>query len=190
VSCPNPIDAAILADYWIGALGESGPGEEAIEEHLLACDECGARLRDVIALAEGVRRVAREGSLRMIVSDAFVRRAAEEGLHIREYASVPGGSIQCTVRAEDDFLISRLAADLSGAERVDLSICDERGVEQRRLRDIPVRAGSTAVAVQESITFARAMPSMTLIMRLLAFDAAGRERALGDYTFHHTRSLP
>jgi hypothetical protein len=39
--------------------------------------ECGARLREVIALAEGVRRIAREGSLRVIVSNSFLKRAAE-----------------------------------------------------------------------------------------------------------------
>ena len=70
VSCANPIDAAVLADYWNAAL--SGSEEEAVEEHLLACDRCGARLREVIALAEGVRNVARKGALRMVVSDAFL----------------------------------------------------------------------------------------------------------------------
>jgi hypothetical protein len=186
VSCQNPIDAARLADYWIFAA--NGPDEDAIEEHLFACDDCGRRLREVIALADAVRRVAREGSLRMIVGDAFLRRIAQDGLRVREYATAPGDSVQCTVEADDDFLVSRLAADLSGAARVDLSICDEHGVEQQRLEDIPVRAGAPDVALQESITRAKAMPSDTMIMRLVAFDAAGRERALGEYTFHHTRS--
>lgn len=103
---------------------------------------------DMIALAEGVRNLAREGSLRMIVSDAFLRCAAEEGLRVREYAPSPGGSVQCTVRAEDDILIGRLAANLSGATRVDLCICDERGVEQFRLPDIPVHSGANSIAYQ------------------------------------------
>jgi Putative zinc-finger len=188
VTCANPIDAAILADYWLGALG--GPEEEAVEVHLLVCDSCGSRLREVIALAEGVRSIAREGSLRMVVSDAFLRRAGEEGLRIREYSLPAGGSVQCTVAAEDVFLIARLAADLSGAARVDLSLCDEHGVEQQRLEDIPVRPGSSGVTLQESITIARAAPTQTKMMRLLALDTAGRERALGEYTFHHTRTLP
>jgi hypothetical protein len=29
-----------------------------------------------------------------------------------------------------------------------------------------------------------------MIMRLIAFDDASSERLLGEYTFHHTRSLP
>jgi hypothetical protein len=188
VSCSSPIDATVLADYWIAAL--TGPEEEAVERHLLDCDECGARLREVIVLAEGLRGLARDGSLQMVVSDAFLRRAAEEGLRVREYAPAPGGSVQCTVTAEDDILIGRLAADLSGTTRVDLCICDERGVEQSRLRDIPVRSAASSIAYQEPIRVAKAAPSHTMIARLLAFDETGRERVLGEYTFHHTRSLP
>ena len=188
MSCSNPIDAAVLADYWLAALASSE--EEAVEEHLLGCGRCGERLRDVIALAEGVRGLAREGSLRMVVSDAFLRRAAEEGLRVRQYAPPPGGGVQCTVTAEDDILIGRLAADLSEAKRVDLCICDERGIEQRRLAYIPVDSSASSVVYQESITFLKAAPTTKIIARLVTFDEAGAERLLGEYTFNHTRSLP
>lgn len=188
MNCVSPIDAAVLADYWTGGL--AGSGEESVEEHLLGCDPCGARLREVIALAEGVRGLAREGSLRMVVSDTFLKRAAEEGLRVRQYAPPPGGGVQCTVTGEDDILIGRLAADLSGVRRVDLCICDERGVESLRLPDIPVNPGAGSVAFQESITFAKAAPTNKMIMRLVAFDDAGSERLLGEYTFNHTRTLP
>jgi hypothetical protein len=188
VNCSKPIDAAVLADYWLAALASSE--EEAVEEHLLDCDQCGERLREVIALAEGVRALAREGSLRMVVSDAFLQRAAEDGLRVREYAPPPGGGVQCTVTAEDDILIGRLAANLSGAKRVDLCICDERGIEQLRLPDIPVHSGASSVVFQESITFAKAAPTNKMIARLVAMDDTGGERLLGEYTFNHTRSLP
>jgi hypothetical protein len=188
MNCYRPIDAAVLADYWLAAL--AGPDEETVEEHLLQCDECGARLREVIALVDGVRRLAREGSLRMVVSDAFLKRAAEEGLRVREYAPPPGGGVQCTVTAEDDLLVGRLNANLAGVSRVDLCICDEQGVEQLRMPDIPVRPGASNIAFQESITFAKAAPSNKMIMRMVTFDEAGNERLLGEYTFNHTRSLP
>lgn len=186
--CSRPIDAADLADYWLAALQPAE--EEAVEEHLLSCDPCGARLREVIALAEGIRDLARKGSLRMIVSDAFLKRAAQEGLRVREYAPPRGGGVQCTVTAQDDILIGRLAANLAGAKRVDLSICDPRGVEQLRLSDIPVHPGADGVVYQESITFAKAAPTTKFIMRLFALDERGGERLLGEYTFNHTRSLP
>ncbi len=186
--CAHPIDAAVLADYWLAALTNSE--EDAVEEHLFSCDHCGVRLREVIALAEGVRAIADEGSLRMVVSEAFLKRAAAAGLRIREYALPLGGSVQCTVTAEDDILIGRLSANLSEAKRVDLCLCDERGIEQLRLPDIPVQAGANGIVYQESITFAKAMPTNKMIARLVTFDEAGGERLLGEYTFNHTRSLP
>lgn len=84
MTCPNPIDAAVLADYWLGALPDEE--ERSVEEHLFGCDQCGDRLREVIAIANGIRELAQAGVLLMVVSDAFLKRAAGQGLHIREYA--------------------------------------------------------------------------------------------------------
>jgi hypothetical protein len=187
-NCTNPVDTTVLADYWLAALSHAE--EEGVEEHLFSCDECGDRLREVIALADGLRNLAREGSLQMVVSDVFLRRAAEEGLRVRQYAPPRGGGVQCTVTAEDNILIGRLAADLKSAMRVDLAFCDEHGAEQLRMRDIPVNPSAEHVIIQESMTFAKAMPTSTLIARLLAVDEAGSEQLLGEYTFNHTRSLP
>ena len=188
MTCAIPIDAAVLADYWLAVLPKSE--EESVEEHLFTCDECGARLRETIALAEGVAGLARQGSLIMVVSDAFLQRAREQGLHVREYAPPRSGSIECTVSAEDDFLIGRLAADLRGARRVDLCFCDGHGVERLRLPDIPFRAEAGSVAFQQSITYAKAARSETMIARLVGFEEGGAERLLGEYTFNHTRTMP
>ncbi len=188
MSCADPIDAAVLADYWLAALPQTE--EDAVEEHLFTCDECGTRLSEIMALAEGVRGLARGGSLQMIVSDAFLKRAAEEGMRVRQYAPAAGGSVQCTVTAEDDLLIGRLAANLADARQVDLSFCNQDRVEQMRMADIPFHAESGRVIVQQSITWAKAAPTETLIVRMLDHDEAGGERLLGEYTFNHTRSMP
>lgn len=188
MNCTAPVDAAILADYWLASLPE--PEEQAVEEHLFTCDECGARLREVISLFRDIRDLARGGSMLMVVSDAFLKRVAVEGLRVREYAVPAGGSVACTVTAEDDFLIGRLYADLSAARRVDLCLCDECGVERLRLPDIPFDSTSGSVAFQQSITYAKAAASETMLARLVAFDDSGSERVLGEYAFHHTRTLP
>jgi hypothetical protein len=182
------VEPAILADYWVGLL--SGEEEQGLEEHLLGCDECGERFSEVIALADAVRDLARGGALRMVVSDAFLRRASADGLRIREYAVAPGESVQCTVTLDDDLLVGRLLVDLVRAGRVDLLICDEDGVERERHSDIPLQTGSTSVAFQESITRAKASASFTMIARLVSVEASGEERVLGEYTFRHTRTLP
>ena len=188
MNCPRPIDAAVLADYWLAALAK--PEEEGVEEHLFTCDECGARLREIMALEEGIRKIAREGSLLMVVSDAFLERAVEEGLRVREYAPPPGGGVECTVTAEDDLLIARMAANLSAAKRIDLCLCDQNGAERLRLPDIPFDPGADSVAFQQSITYAKAAPSEKMIARLVSIDEAGGERLLEEYAFNHTRTLP
>lgn len=187
-TCSQPIDAAILADYRLGVLPESE--EELVEEHLFQCDECGARLRELIALAESLRALAHSGSLMMVVPESFLRSAAQKGLHISQYAPPSGGSVQCTVTAEDDLLIGRLSADLSTARRIDLSLSDPGGNERFRLRDVPFSPDASGILWQQSITFAKGAPTSTMVARLLDIDDAGSETLLGEYTFHHTRTLP
>jgi len=179
------VDSAVLADYWLGLRAE-----EAIEEHLFACDRCCDRLREIVSLAEGIRQLARKGSLRMIVPDTFLKRATADGVRVRQYAPPPGGSVECTVTAEDDVLVGRLAANLSGVWRLDLSLCNEAGVEQLRLQDIPFNSSTGDVIYQESITYLKAAPTNKMIARLVTVDEVGSEQLLGEYTFNHTRSLP
>jgi hypothetical protein len=188
MNCSKPIDTAVLADYWFALLSDSEEG--VVEEHLFACDPCGGRLREVIALAEGVRQLAREGTLNMVVSDAFLKRAAEQGMRIREYAPPAGGSVECTVTREDDLLIGRLAANLSNAKQVDLCICNAEGQEKVRLRDIPVHRAGSGVIYQYPIDYAKAAPSEVIIARLVAVDESTGEQLLGEYTFNHTRTIP
>jgi hypothetical protein len=174
-------------DYWLGVL--SSADENAVEEHLLACDECGDRLRVTIALAEGLQTLARSGSLQVVISDRLLQEAVAKGQRVREYAPPPGGSVRCTVAADDDLLVARLAADLTSAARVDLSWCDDQGAELLRMTDIPVRRDAGTVVIQQSITVAKASESNTLVARLVAVDRDG-ERTLGEYAFHHTRTIP
>jgi hypothetical protein len=187
-ACTKPVEAAVLMDYWLALL--PADVERDVEEHLFVCDACGDRLRDVIALADGLRALARSGSLHVIVSDQFVKHAADTGLRVREYAPRSGESIPCTVAADDDLLLARLAADLSTASRVDLSWCDLRGVEHQRMADIPIRADAGVVVLQQSITWAKGSPTATMVARLVAVDGGGGERVLGEYTFNHTRTIP
>lgn len=185
--CTESIDAVVLMDYWREALDASH--EEAVETHLFTCDACGDRLRQMIALADSLRDLARSGTLRVILGTGFASHATGEGRQVREYAAMPGESVQCTVSADDDFLVARLVADLSGADRVDLSV-SLAGVEIGRMQDVPMNAETGSVVYQESIDFAKTAPSNSMQMRLLAIDAAGGERVLGEYTFHHTRTIP
>ena len=185
MSCASPIDPLVLADYW---LAELPPAEEsAVEEHVFGCEDCARTLQSLVSLAGAIRTLARQGNLGMVVTRDFLDCLAREGLRLREYAPRAGGSVACTVTAQDDLLISRLAADLSGTERVDLAMCDPSGSERQRLRDIPFRAGLSEVILNFPIGLARRLGPDVLVMKLLAITEQG-ERVLAQYTFNHTPS--
>jgi hypothetical protein len=186
--CQSSIETVVLMEYWLAAL--SAVDEERVEGHLFTCDSCGDRLREVIALSDALRSLARSGTLQVVVSDQLVKRAADAGLRVREYAARSGESVQCTVAADDHLLVARLAVDVITASRVDLSWCDAQGVELQRMVDIPIRTDAASVVCQQSITWAKASPSSTLVARLVAVGEKGDEQLLGEYAFHHTRTIP
>lgn len=186
-ACASPITDERLLDYWMARLDEAT--EAGVEEHLFTCDACGARLSATIALANALRDIAHSGSLRVIVSEDFVRHARTAGRTVREYTPPCGGAVACTVSADDEFLIARLVADLAGVSRVDLGAYDSAGRERVRMTDVPVDAAAGAVLLQESVTFAKSAPDDVMVLRLLAVEADG-ERVLGEYEMRHTRTIP
>jgi hypothetical protein len=183
--CPMPLALSVLEDYWLADLAPSE--EAAAERHLLACDECSGRLRGVIGLADGIRTVARGGTLRVVVTDAFLNRLAQEGLHVREYRVTPGGRVACTVTADDDLVVGRFVAPLAGVERVDLAQCDAEGREVQRFRDLPFNPAGGEVLFTARTDVLRALPASIQRYRLIAVEVGG-ERVLTEYIFAHTPS--
>ena len=175
-------DFPALVDYWFGEAQE-----EALEEHLFACAHCTRRLEELAALGAGIRKAFRSGALRAVVSPGFVEGLKREGLKLREYRVTAGGSVNCTIASEDDFVISRLRAPLAGVERVDLIFLGERGEEHATLEDVPFDPAAGEVLVCPSAAALKAMPRQTNRWRLLAVGAGGA-RTLGEYTFVHTPS--
>jgi hypothetical protein len=184
-ACPEPLELSVLVDYWLGDLAPAE--EERVEEHFLSCAACSERMGDFVALTDGVRGLANLGVVRAVVTSAFLERLVDEGLRVREYRLVPGGSVECTVTPSDDLVAARLAADLRGVQHIDLVKCDAEGREENRLKDIPVSASAREVVLLERIDRLRALPAGVHLVRLVAPDADG-ERLLAEYTFIHTSS--
>jgi len=186
--CDTPVDPVALADYWLALLPAAD--ELSVENHLFECDGCGERLREIIQLSEALSQLSRSGALRVIVGEAFIRHAAAAGQRVRQYDFAPGESVACTIAADDDLLVARLAADLSGVERVDLSFFDPDGNERQRMVDIPIRADMARVIFHESAVMGKKSPTTSMVARMVAVGQDGSERLLGEYTFHHTRTIP
>jgi anti-sigma factor RsiW len=175
-----------LIAYW---LGELPPGEETpLEEHLFACASCSNRLEELAAFASGMRAVVREGRVAAVISLPFLEALKRQGWRIREYHVAPGGRVDCTLRADEDAVVSRMQAPLAGVKRVDALRRMEVGGEvvyEGRLEDVPFDPAAGEVLHLPPAAWVRALPANTLRVRLVAVDEAG-ERALGEYTFAHT----
>ena len=180
VRCDRPLDVAMLLDYWL----DRETPDDAIEEHLLACDSCSRRLRELAALGDGVRRLASEGAVAMVVTPSFLARAAQQGLRTREYRVPPGGRVDCTVTREDDLLVGRLQGDFRGIARLDV-IAEGDGGAEHRIEDVPIGPEATELIVAQAMPAMRRLGVARRRFRLMAREPAG-ERLIGEYTFDHT----
>jgi hypothetical protein len=181
-ACAAPLDERTLIEYWLGELPEGA--EAAVDEHILGCGHCSARLGELVALAGGIRDALRHGKVHAFVSDSFIKSLAGQGLHVREYRVPRNGSVNCTVTAEDDLLIGRLEAPLAGVTRLDVVI-HSPGLPGEVRQDVPFDPARGEVVVVPNMVQLRAAPSHRLRLELIAVDDDGR-RTIGEYIFNHT----
>lgn len=185
VACVNRIDFETLVAYWLGEVPE--PSESALEAHLFACAQCSGRLEQVAALAGGVRAAVEDGRVSLVVSGRFVEALRHAGLRLREYALDPGGSVNCTIGAGDDAVVSRIRAPLAGVQRVDVVRGIAGDAAEQRITDVPFDAATGEVIVIPSAAWLKTMPAFTMRMRLIDVRAHG-EAPIGEYTFNHSPS--
>ena len=172
-------DSTLLA-YWLDELGNEDAAE--FEEHLFGCDACSARLRELLALRDSVRRALHESRFGTAVTVGFIQRLKESGLRIREYQPEAGGSVMCTMAPDDDFIVSRLRAPLAGVRQLDL-VWEDSGM-QHRLVHVPYDAANNEVTFIPSVAMVRSLGVATQRARLLAV-TLDSERVIAEYTFHH-----
>ena len=183
MTCGNPIPFENLVAWWLGELPEKQ--EETLEAHVFGCAHCSGRLEELAALASGVRAAVRTGTVSMVVSGSFVETMKQAGLRLREYRLDPGGSVNCTIAADDDAVVSRLHAPLAGVKRLDVVQVQGTGGPEARLADVPFDAQAGEVLVIPPAAWLKTMPAFTMQMRLIAVSGAG-ESAIGEYTFRHS----
>ena len=114
-------------------------------------------------------------------SSSFAVHSAQPKRCSSNAASSPGGSVNCTIAAADDFVVSRLAAPLSGVQRLDLV------TDAGRFEDVPFDAAAGEVLMCPAPAELKRRSAFTHHVRLVSVDEAG-ERVLGEYTFLHTPS--
>ena len=172
-----------LIEYWLGELDAAQ--EATLEEHLFICDECNARLQQLVDLGRDIRDTVRCGGTGMILTPTFVARLQESGLNVREYRLQPGGSVNCTIAPGDDLVIAHLHAPLDNIGRLDLVGIDETAGVNWRIEDIAFVPDAGDVAVATDTAALRRLNHATLRMELRAMEGT-RERVVASYTFNHS----
>ena len=102
-------------------------------------------------------------------------------------ATVPvDGSVNCSVSANDDVLIGRMAAPLDGVRRVDAALRMSPSEDETWVHDVPFDPATGEVVFAPALAQVRQLPSHDLEVRLLAVAANG-SKDIGRYVFHHSR---
>ena len=180
-ACASPIADERLIDYWTGDLPAAD--EPALEEHLLSCADCSARLEGVASVAGGVAALARQGRISGIISRALLNRLQRDGVRVRQFTLDPGEAVPCAAFPGDDVVVTSLNANLTGVRAVSLRVAGPGDVPVGAIDDIPVAAAATGVLWATPGAFVRSMPSQQLRLTLRSADDAG---ILGEYVLEHT----
>jgi anti-sigma factor RsiW len=180
-ACATPIPDADIAEYWSGELPADAAGR--LEDHLFSCDLCARRVAEGEALLDAVRAVVRGGRFNAVVTDAVLNRLAREGVRVRSYTLEPGSTLACAVFPEDDLVVTRLRADMTGVDTVDIVMNHPNHAAGRSA--VPVEPGRTEVVYVISAAVLQQLPSATVHLTMTA--ASGAEsRVLGEYILEHT----
>ena len=173
-----------LTEYWLGELDEAH--EQRVDEHLFACGACSSRLSALVDLGAGIRRTFVEGWLSIVLPEQFLRRIKDAGFQVREYDLPAGGSVNCTITPDDDFVVSYLHAPLEGVKRLDVLI-DDTTSGKHRANDVAFDSEAGTLASVTSTAYLKTLGHSQQRVRLVAVDGV-EERVIADYTFNHSPS--
>ena len=128
-----------LAALWCG----DAPDADALEDHVFACDACAATYARLGAVYEGLG-----SAVLPVVSHAQRDRLLARGTRIAFTPVEPDVDANATFAHDIDLLVHVLRADLSHAERVDVTVVGDG--HQITLEDVPfdARTGEVLIACQ------------------------------------------
>ena len=179
------IALADLTDYAAGELPEVDAA--AIEEHLFACADCGARAAEFDVLVRTMRTAVQSAEVGGFVTDSFLNRLSRDGIRVRTYSLSPGAVVPCAVWDDDELMALRLHADFGGASEITMSQRVD-GTEVIRATSAVTASSPGEMIYLLSAAWVRELPVVEVEVVLTAHEG-GAERPIGSYTLVHGGSL-
>jgi hypothetical protein len=186
-ACGAPLTLEQLLDYLHDEL--DAESEQKADEHLLACDRCSQLLGEIVAMAEGVRRIVGSGGVDAVLTRSFLERLKSSGVRVREYELAASAEVLCTITPDDDLVVARLHAPLGDVERLDVLVENPEGYDPDRLEDVPFDPAAGEIVLAPQSAALRSLGDAVQHVQLVAVDDTG-ERLLGTYTFNHSPHRP
>lgn len=177
------LDAQSLLAYWFGETDAAR--SDAIDLHLLGCDDCGRKLDELAALGDAVRAAFDQGLVHVFVGAPFVERLVGEGRRVRQYELAHNGSVNCSAAPDDELLVARFHAPLAGVRQVDAVLRLSIAEAEYRAQDIPFDEARGEIVMMPKIAIVRTLPAHVVTVQLFAHDDSG-ERPLGEYVLNHS----
>ncbi len=169
-----------LADYWTPDLT---PEEVAsIEAHVFDCAACARLLGEARQVSQAIGALVRSGAYLGAATESVLNQLARDGVRVRSYTVEPGETVQCAVWEDDEVVVARLRADLSGLRGVNAVLRDPSGDEKLRVERLPVKEGSTEILLAIPAAALRSVPAEPMRLTL---EAEGDARAVAEYIFQH-----
>ena len=184
--CARGMNFADVIDYWTRDLPSADA--EQVEAHLFECADCARYLDEVVAIGRAIATGMRGAQFQSIVTDSMLNSLSRDGLRIRTYTPDPGKTIPCAVWADDDLIVTRLRADFTGFEEVELLLARNDGVELSRIKDIPVGAATREIVDAVPAARLRALPACQLRL-VLSGVREGRQQVIAEYGLEHAGNI-
>ena len=124
-----------------------------------------------------------DGGYSIVLPEEFLRRIKDAGFQVREYDLPAGGSVNCTITPDDDFVVSYLHAPLEGVKRLDVLI-DDTTSGKHRANDVAFDPAAGGLVTMTSTAYVKSLKKSQQRVQLVAVDGV-EERVVADYTFNH-----
>lgn len=157
---------------------------DAVEAHLLGCDECTRTAERLLSIPRGVRAVIRGGAMMLRGHPAVVAKAAEEGLITRRYRLLPESTSGCTVSVGDVYSLFEYEVDPQDATRLDM-VWRFPGLPPGRLTGVPYDPARRSVAMMYAAKDLLKTPAVQFVTEVIGVHP-DREEVLGTYSLIHT----
>lgn len=181
-ACDAKLPLEAIVDYWV----DHGTTDEALEEHVYACDACATRLAWIAAVGDVMPAVLeRRGGRRMMLTADAVEHLARRGVRMRQYHFPENREIACTVAHDDDLLVSWIPVDLADDEELAGVLLGPDDVELFRFHDAAVDRANQMLIMADPAEDILPLPDARLRLRLTATGPRGL-REVGEYIFNHT----